>query len=118
MYDSIDEVDVQRQVRPSFLTPGTYERLLSIFKRIWNRTLAFIYVFSCVSHTQSRMIQACIMTAVIDGVLSCPASHIYNLGPFCRLLSLSLSLNMRRKILPLGLFGITSTNSTPPYASM
>ena len=55
--------------------------------------------------------------ADVDGVLSCPASHIYNLGPFCRLLSLSLSLNMRRKILPLGLFGIILMNSTPPYVS-
>lgn len=38
----------------------------------------------------------------------------HNFAPFCRRASLSLSLNRRRRILPLGLFGITSMNSTPP----
>src|SRR5271163_3898485 len=39
----------------------------------------------------------------------------HNLAPFCLLASFSLSLNSLLRIFPLGLFGITSINSTPPF---
>lgn len=43
------------------------------------------------------------------------ASAIYNFAPFSLLASRSLSLNSLLKIFPLGLLGITSMNSTPPF---
>jgi DMSO reductase anchor subunit len=40
--------------------------------------------------------------------------HLYNFAPAALLFSFSLSLKNLLRIFPLGLFGITSMNSTPP----